>query len=71
MKQLHEFQTAQLAILLAKETINYYKLVGYGASVEECTQCNNRIKQIEHELRSRRNKEERNILQRQNVSAPF
>ena len=71
MKELFEFQTAHLANLLAKETINYYKLVGFGASVEECTHCNDRIKQIEEELRSRRNKEERNIFQRQNVSAPF
>jgi hypothetical protein len=70
MKELHGFQTSQLLNLLAKETINYYKLVGYGASVEECTQCNNGIKQIQMELESRRIKEEKNILQRENISAP-
>ena len=70
MKELHDFQTSQLVNLLAQETINYYKLVGYGASVEECTQYNNGIKQIEMELDSRRNHEEKNILQRQNISAP-
>ena len=65
MKELHDFQTSQLLNLLAKETINYYKLVGYGASVEECTQCNDRIRQIELELGSRRDPQERNILNRQ------
>ena len=70
MKELHDFQTSQLVNLLAKETINYYKLVGYGASVEECTQCNNSLKQIQMELESRRVKEEKNIFQRQNISAP-
>jgi hypothetical protein len=64
MKELHDFQTSQLINLLAKETINYYKLVGYGVSVEECTQCNDGIKRIQMELESRRNQEERNILQR-------
>jgi len=68
MKELHDFQTSQLINLLAKETINYYKLVGYGASVEECTQCNNSIKQIQMELDSRRNLEEINILQRHPIS---
>ena len=65
MKELHDFQTPQLLNLLAKETINYYKLIGYGASVEECTQCNDKIRQIEMELNSRRDPEERNILNRQ------
>jgi len=64
MKELHDFQTSQPVNLLAQETISYYKLVGYDASVEECTQCNNRIKQIQMELDSRRNKEEKNIIQR-------
>jgi len=58
MKDLNDFQTSQLTTLLAQETINYYKLVGYGASVEECTQYNNGIKEIEMELESRRKKEE-------------
>lgn len=70
MNELHDFQTSQLVNLLAKETINYYKLVGFGATVEECTQCNNGIKQIEMELESRRAKEERIILTRQKISAP-
>ena len=70
MKELHDFQTSQLLNLLAKETINYYKLVGYGASVEECTQCNNGIKQIQMEIESRRTQEEKNILQSENISAP-
>jgi primosomal replication protein N len=69
MKELHDFQTSQLLHLLAKETINYYKLIGYGASVEECTQCNNGIKQIQIELESRRTKEEKNIFQQQNIPA--
>ena len=70
MKELHDFQTSQLLNLLAKETINYYKLIGYGASVEECTQYNNGIKQIQMEIESRRTKEEKNILQHENISAP-
>jgi hypothetical protein len=70
MDELHDFQTSQLVNLLAKETINYYKLIGYGVSVEECTQCNDRIKQIEIELESRRNKREKIIFQRQDVSEP-
>jgi len=70
MKELHDFQTSQLVNLLAKETINYYKLVGFGATVEECTQCNNGIKQIEMELESRRVKEEKIIFRRQKISAP-
>ena len=71
MDELHDFQTVQLVNLLAKETINYYKLIGYGASVEECTQCNNGIKRIEMELESRRAKEGKIIFQRQNISAPL
>ena len=70
MKELNDFQTSQLMNLLAKETINYYKLIGFGATVEECTQCNNEIKQIQRELESRRAKEERIIFQRQSISAP-
>jgi len=70
MDELNDFQTSQLVNLLAKETINYYKLVGYGASVEECAQCNSRIKQIEKELESRRNQTEKIIFQRQDVSEP-
>lgn len=70
MDELHDFQTSQLVNLLAKETINYYKLVGFGASVEECTQCNNGIKRIEMELESRRAKEEKIIFQHQNRSTP-
>jgi hypothetical protein len=64
MEALQDFQPSQLVRLLAKETITYYKLVGYGASVEECTQCNNRIKQIEKELDSRRNLEEKKLFER-------
>ncbi len=64
MEALQDFQRSELAHLLAKETITYYKLVGYGASVEECTQCNKRIKQIEKELDSRRNPEEKKLFQR-------
>ena len=70
MKELNDFQTSQLLNLLAKETINYYKLIGYCASVEECAQCNNRIKQIQMELESRRTKEEKNIFQHQTISEP-
>ena len=70
MKELNDFQTSQLMNLLAKETINYYKLIGFGATVEECTQCNNEIKQIQRELESRRAKEERIIFHRQSISAP-
>ena len=70
MKELHDFQTSQLLNLLAKETITYYKLVGYGASVEECTQCNNGIKQIQMEIELRRAKEEKNIFQHQDISEP-
>jgi hypothetical protein len=64
MDELQDFPPSQLIRLLAAETITYYKLIGYGASVEECTQCNNRIKKIQTELDSRRNADERNILQR-------
>ena len=71
MKELHDFQTSQLVNLLAKETINYYKLVGYGAGVEECTQCNNGIKKIQNELELRRNQEEKKLFQQQDVSAPI
>jgi len=70
MDELNDFQTSQLVNLLAKETINYYKLVGYGVSVEECAQCNSRIKQIEKELESRRNQTEKIIFKRQDVSEP-
>lgn len=70
MKELHDFQTSQLVELLAKETINYYKLVGYGASVEECTQYNNGIKEIQIELESRRANEDKNIFKRQSMPAP-
>ena len=63
METLQDFQPSQLVRLLAKETISYYKLVGYGASVEECTQCNDRIKQIERELNARRYAEEKKMLQ--------
>jgi hypothetical protein len=65
MKELQDFQPSQLANLLAHETIAYYKLIGDDASVEECTQCNYRIRQIEMELESRRDLHERNILNRQ------
>lgn len=64
MEALQDFQPSELVHLLAKETVTYYKLVGYGASVEECAQCNNRIKQIEKELDSRRNLEEKKLFQR-------
>ena len=70
MKELQDFQPSQLVNLLAQETISYYKLIGDNASVEECTQCNNGIKQIQMELESRRTKEEKNIFQRENISAP-
>jgi len=68
MMDLQHFQPSQLVRLIAQETISYYRLIGDGASVEECAQCNNRIKQIEMELESRRNKDEKNILQRQPIS---
>ena len=64
MEALQDFQPSQLIRLLAKETVTYYKLVGYGASVDECTQCNARIKQIEKELAARRYTEEEKMLQR-------
>jgi Zn ribbon nucleic-acid-binding protein len=63
MEALQDLQPSQLIRLLAKETITYYKLVGYGASVEECTQCNARIKQIEKELDARRYTEEQKMFQ--------
>lgn len=65
MKELQDFQPTQLVNLLAQETITYYKLIGDDASVEDCTQCNDRIRQIEIELDSRRDPRERNILTRQ------
>ena len=65
MKEFQDFQPSQLVNLLAKETISYYKLIGDDASVEECTQCNDRIRQIEMELNSRRDLHERNILTRE------
>jgi hypothetical protein len=61
MKKLQDFQPSHLMSLLAKETISYYKLMGDGASVEECTQCNNRIAQIRREIESRKNPDEKNI----------
>ena len=54
MTEVNNSQITALKELLAKETINYYKLVGYGASIEECRACNGRIKQMESELESRR-----------------
>ena len=68
MKELNTIQTSKLVSLLAEETINYYKLVGYGASIEECRQCNHGIKQIEIELNSRRNSE--NILHPEVIIEP-
>jgi hypothetical protein len=65
MNELQDFQPSQLVNLLPRKTILYYKLIGDGASVEECTQCNDRIRQIEIELNSRRDPQERNILNRQ------
>ena len=65
---LKHFQPSQLVRLIAQETISYYRLIGDGAGVEECTECNNRIKQIQMELESRRNKDETNILRRQHIS---
>jgi hypothetical protein len=65
MKEFQDFEPSELVNLLAQETISYYKLIGDDASVEECTQCNDRIKQIEFELDSRRDPHERNILTRQ------
>lgn len=65
MKEFQDLQPSQLANLLAQETISYYKLIGDDASVEECTQCNVRIRQIEMELDSRREAHDRNILSRQ------
>lgn len=70
MTKLRDFQPSQLVNLLAQETITYYKLIGYGATVEECTECNNRIKQIQMELDSRRDPAEKNIFKRQYVSVP-
>jgi hypothetical protein len=69
MKELQDFQPSQLVNLLAQETISYYKLIGDDASVEKCTQCNDRIRQIEMELDSRRNADETNILNRQYKSS--
>ena len=71
MEELHGFQKLQLVKLLAEETKAYYKLIGFSASVEECTQCNNRIKEIQKELDSRIPADERNILQREHRSAPL
>jgi len=65
MKEFQNFQPSELVNLLAQETISYYKLIGDDASVEKCTQCNDRIRQIEIELDSRRDPHERNILTRQ------
>ena len=71
MKEFNDYQTTELVNLLAKATINYYKLVGSGASVEECAQYNKRIKQIEQELDSRRNNEEKIIFKRPVLSEPL
>ena len=69
MKKLQDFQPSQLMSLLTKETILYYKMMGDGASVEECTQCNDRIAQIRVELDSRRHPTEKNISLQKKVSA--
>jgi len=69
MKEFQDFQPSQLVSLLAQETISYYKLIGDDASVEECTHCNNRIRQIEMELDSRRDPQKKNILNRQYQAA--
>ena len=69
MKEFQDFQPSQLVNLLAQETISYYKMIGDDASVEECTQCNNRIRQIEMELDSRRDPQKKNILNRQYKAA--
>ena len=66
--ELQDFQPSQLLSLLAQETIGYYKLIGDGASVEECTQCNNRIKSIQSELDSRKDPQERIFFQREHIS---
>ena len=71
MKELKDFQPVQLMNLLAQETISYYKMIGYGESVEECTQCNDRIKAIRSELDSRRNIEDISVLQRRSASVPL
>ena len=68
MKKLQDFQPSQLMSLLTKETISYYKMMGDGASVEECTQCSDRIAQIRVELASRRNPTEKNISLPKNVT---
>ena len=67
MKQLKDFQRVQLMTLLAQETVSYYKLIGFGANVEECSQCNDRIKEIRSELDSRRSADEKNFFQRQEI----
>jgi len=64
MTEVNNFQITDLNVLLAKETINYYKLVGYGASIEECRECNGRIKQMEAELASRRDPHNNDLLNR-------
>ena len=69
--ELKDFQLTQLMSLLAQQTISYYKLIGDGASVEECTQCNNRIKAIRSELDSRRNPQERIFFQREHITVPL
>ena len=65
MKEFKDFHPLQLMNLLAQETISYYKLIGEDASVEECTQCNDKIREIEMELNSRRDPYDRNILNRE------
>ena len=71
MKELKDFQPVQLMDLLAQETISYYKMIGYGESVEECTQCNDRIKAIRSELDSRRNMDDIIFFQRLSESVPL
>ena len=70
MSELKDFQSAQLLTLLTKETISYYKLLGYDANEEKCTQCINRINGIRSELESRRNSGGEKIFQRRSIAAP-
>ena len=67
MEQLKDFHHVQLMTLLAQETVSYYKLIGFGASVEEYSQCNYRIRAIRSELNSRRSADERNFFQRSEI----
>jgi hypothetical protein len=70
MTEVNNFQITMLKEQLAKETINYYKLVGYGAGIEECRECNSRIKQMEVELESRRDLYVNDLLKRQYEFSP-